>query len=42
MKKRYTLKDNKTGTITEYSKLQWDIAWILVYISGIIIGVLIF
>lgn len=39
--KRYKLIDNKTGNVTEYSSFMWELAWKLVFISGILTGVLI-
>lgn len=41
MKKRYTLTDSKTGLTYKYSKLQWETAWWLMYVFGIILGIMI-
>lgn len=35
---KYTLIDNETGNKTYYSLFGWNLAWILVFISGILIG----
>ena len=40
--KKYSLKDNEHDTITHYSRLQWNIAWILVYLGGMLTSSIIF
>lgn len=39
--KRYHVTDNKIGKTFKYSKFQWDLAWGLAYIIGIISGIII-
>lgn len=38
--KRYTIKDNKTGNTYKYSVLTWNTAWVIVFIIGLILGIL--
>lgn len=38
--KKYTLIDNETGKISNYSKFMWNFAWLFVFIMGVICGVL--
>lgn len=37
--KRYTLIDNKKKVTTEYTKFQWELAWILVFLCGVATGI---
>ena len=39
--KKYSLKDNERDVISHYSRLQWNIAWILVYLIGMLTSYLI-
>lgn len=36
---RYTVIDNKTHRATEYSTLDWNLAWILVFLIGLFLGI---
>ena len=38
---RYELKDLKNGKISFYTKWQWELAFLLIFISGIGAGILI-
>lgn len=40
--KRYTLINNKTGHKNNYSFFIWNLAWILVFIFGMITGTILF
>jgi hypothetical protein len=37
--KRYQLVDNKTGDKFSYSKLEWNIAFLFIFLIGILIGI---
>lgn len=37
--KRYRLIDLKTGHIAEYSKLAWDLAWLIMFAMGVATGI---
>lgn len=39
IKKRYTLIDNKTKTVYNYSKVEWNLAFVAILILGIAIGI---
>lgn len=39
---KYTLIDNESGNKREYSSFEWNLAWTLVFISGILIGAFLF
>lgn len=36
--KRFTLIDNKSGVVSQYSAMFWNLAWMLVFILGMITG----
>lgn len=38
--KRYLIFDNKTGVSGSYTTFQWGLAWGIVFVSGIVIGIL--
>jgi len=39
---KYTLINNKTGDKYNYSFVMWNIAWVLVFILGIMTGAILF
>ena len=38
---RYKVTDNKNGKTFNYSKLQWNLAWGIVFLMGVIVGIFI-
>lgn len=36
---RYVLLDKKTNKVTKYSWLQWNIAFFILWASGIVVGI---
>ena len=40
--KRYTVIDNKTGYKNDFSWLEWNIAWGLIFILGMMTGAILF
>ena len=40
--KKYTVINNETGKEYNYSRLSWDLAWVLVFIFGMITGACLF
>jgi hypothetical protein len=38
--KKYTVIDNETKDKFQYSRLQWNLAWVLVFSLGILLGIL--
>lgn len=39
--KRYTLIDNKTGCKSEYSTIEWVSVWWLMWVFGVLTGMLV-
>ena len=40
--KKFTLINNETGVRNEYSKMAWEISWVLVFVSGVVTGASLF
>lgn len=36
--KKYTVINNKTGYKNDYSTITWNVAWLFVFICGVILG----
>ena len=39
--KRYYIKDTITGRSNSYSRFVWNLAWFMVFICGVFLGILI-